>query len=114
MVTRTFLGNLLPLRDALETAPEAFRNAAWSALADRGFDVTSDLPNLQLAGEVLEALDSLGNDTEAQHLRETLRHARSQGVLVDLGEEPRRKPNARPKPGVQAAPSGAERAQSAV
>ena len=64
--------------------------------------------------EVLEALDSLGNDTEAQHLRETLRHARSQGVLVDLGEEPRRKPNARPKPGVQAAPSGAERAQSAV
>lgn len=80
--------NVVALCEVLEAYDSPFRTAVHSALIEEGFDLGGRLPNLQLAGEIRDAiggsLGSQGFDLAWESLRLFLEWAGHQGVLLDL------------------------------
>jgi hypothetical protein len=79
--------NVVPLADFLQEANSSFRKAVLTALTKEGFEVEETLPNLQLAGEILEAIDwleSRGHGSQWNRFETALRAADQRGILVDL------------------------------
>ena len=80
--------NVVPLGEFLKNTKGSFRRAVIEALAKEGFEMDETLPNLQLAGEILEAIDWLESRGHGQNwisFESALKHAGAKGILVDLG-----------------------------
>lgn len=80
--------NVVPLSGLLKDANITFRRAVTEALAKEGFDMDETLPNLQLAREILDAIDWLESRGHGHHwarFEEALLDADGDGILVDLG-----------------------------
>ena len=81
--------NVVSLDEILEGYTPGFRQAVCQALAAEGFELDSDLPDLQLAREVQASvggfLDAQGYEPELMALQRFLDWAEREGVLVDLG-----------------------------
>jgi hypothetical protein len=85
--SRNTSANIVPLGEFLRTANPSFRKAVLKALLREGFEVEEILPNLQLAGEILDAIDWLGSHGHGeqwQRFEIALRSAEQWGILVDL------------------------------
>ena len=80
--------NVIALSGILKDATTIFRKAVVDALAKEGFELDETLPNLQLAREILDAIDwleSRGHGHQWSRFEEALRAADREGILVDLG-----------------------------
>ena len=86
--TKENTANVVPLSGLLKDANSIFRNAVLEALAKEGFELDETLPNLQLAGEILDAIDWLESRGHGHHwtrFQDALLAADRAGILVDLG-----------------------------
>jgi hypothetical protein len=86
--TRDSSANIIPLGEFLQDANPSFRQAVLKALAREGFEMDETLPNLQLAGDILDAIDWLeshGFGNQWQRFEAALRAADRKGILVDVG-----------------------------
>jgi hypothetical protein len=84
---RNSSANIIPLGEFLQDANPSFRKAVIKALAQEGFETEESLPNLQLAGEILDAIDWLeshGYGNQWSRFETALRAADKRGILVDL------------------------------
>jgi hypothetical protein len=80
--------NVIPLSGFLKEANSTFRTAVLEALAQECFELDEALPNLQLAREILDAIDWLESRGYGRHwtrFEEALLEADRRGILVDLG-----------------------------
>ena len=80
--------NSVPLGGLLKEANLLFRTAVIEALVQEGFELDETLPNLQLAREILEAIDwleSRGHGHQWKRFEAVLLAADREGILVDLG-----------------------------
>ena len=80
--------NIIPLGEFLQDANPTFRKAVINAMAKEGFEMDETLPNLQLAGEILDAIDWLeshGYGNQWSRFETALRAADKKGILVDVG-----------------------------
>ncbi len=85
---RNSSANIVPLGEFLQDAHPSFRKAVLRALTEEGFDTEETLPNLQLAGEILDAIDWLeshGYGHQWQRFETALRTADQKGILIDVG-----------------------------
>lgn len=80
--------NVVALEDVLEAYDSLFRIAVHKTLIEEGFELTPDLPNLQLARELR---DAVGGSLVNQGFEEAwdsfalfLEWAEQQGILLDL------------------------------
>jgi hypothetical protein len=86
-MTKKNTANVVHLDALLEPAHPPFRRAVLEALAKEGFELDETLPNLQLAREILDAIDWLESRGHGHHwsrFEEALQTADKAGILVDL------------------------------
>jgi hypothetical protein len=80
--------NVVSLDDLLADYDLCFRAAVCRALAEQGYELGSELPNLQLARELQASLgaflEAQGFEPELTLLQRFLDWAEREGVLVDL------------------------------
>jgi len=83
--------NVISLGGLLQGASASFRTAVLEALAAEGFELDESVPNLQLAREILDAIDWLESRGHGHHWKRfeaLLLDADQECILVDLGVEP--------------------------
>jgi hypothetical protein len=86
--TKKNTANVIPLSGLLKDAGAPFRQAVIEALVTEGFEMDETLPNLQLAREILDAIDwleSRGHGCHWSRFEDALLAAAKEGILVDLG-----------------------------
>ncbi len=84
--------NVVALEEVLSAYDDPFRIAVQETLLVEGFELSSRLPNLQLARDIQEALGGAlveqGYGAPWESLQYFLEWAEHQGILVDLSLEP--------------------------